>query len=530
MSKGTCALYARVSSDAQDVDLSISAQLKALRRHAAKEGWRIVHEYIDEAKSARTDKRPAFKEMVAAALDGRFSRILVWKFSRFARNRRDSIVYKSMLRRSGVDVISINERVDDSPEGQLLEGMIEIIDQFYSDNMAGDIRRGMREALERGFYVGGPVADGYMPVEVIDGPKTRKRLVPDPQRAHIIAGIFSRYLAGQPVIDIVDDLNQQEIKTQLDRTWDTKAVYRVLRKPTYAGVYILNGEVINEDYCIPIVDRATFDAAQEKLDSHLPGHLIGPRSANSSYLLPGLLRCSLCGNPMKGEKARGHGGVYRYYLCSGRSKRRVCQAPRIPKDLIEEAILGRILTHILSEDNVTRLVELLNDSVKETIQYRKRQLAALRRERTVAKKALKNLYHHCEESAQMEAGLGERVAERKEQVAKLDDREAELILNLERLRVQELPDEKTVRRAARGLRRRLKTDDFLKQRGFLHKLVQRIEINPCTGETKIFYTFPIPKLRSYWEEIRLGDGASEYAGSPKKGLVAPRGFEPRSDG
>jgi len=192
MSKGTCALYARVSSDAQDVDLSISAQLKALRRHAAKEGWRIVHEYIDEAKSARTDKRPAFKEMVAAALDGRFSRILVWKFSRFARNRRDSIVYKSMLRRSGVDVISINERVDDSPEGQLLEGMIEIIDQFYSDNMAGDIRRGMREALERGFYVGGPVADGYMPVEVIDGPKTRKRLVPDPQRAHIIIWPASR--------------------------------------------------------------------------------------------------------------------------------------------------------------------------------------------------------------------------------------------------------------------------------------------------------------------------------------------------
>ena len=94
-----CALYARVSSDAQDVDLSISAQLKALRRHAANEGWAIVKEYVDEAKSARTDRRPAFKEMLADALDGWFSRILVWKFSRFARSRRDGIVYKSMLRR-----------------------------------------------------------------------------------------------------------------------------------------------------------------------------------------------------------------------------------------------------------------------------------------------------------------------------------------------------------------------------------------------------------------------------------------------
>jgi len=123
---GPCALYARVSSESQDIDLSISAQLKAVRRYATQHGWRAVKEYVDEAKSARTDKRPAFKEMIADALQGRFTKILVWMFSRFARNRKDSIIYKSLLRRRGVDVISINGPVETKPERQLLEARIRI--------------------------------------------------------------------------------------------------------------------------------------------------------------------------------------------------------------------------------------------------------------------------------------------------------------------------------------------------------------------------------------------------------------------
>lgn len=132
-------LYARVSSEKQaEKDLSISAQLKALRKYAAEKGYEVIREFVDEAESARTANRPAFQEMIALAKSKPkpFDVILVWKLSRFARNREDSIVYKSLLRKRGIQVVSIKERVDDSPAGALLEGMIEVIDEFYSANLA----------------------------------------------------------------------------------------------------------------------------------------------------------------------------------------------------------------------------------------------------------------------------------------------------------------------------------------------------------------------------------------------------------
>jgi site-specific DNA recombinase len=136
-------LYARVSSERQaEKDMSIAAQLKALRKYAVEHGWEVYREFVDEAESARSTNRPAFKEMIALARQRHkcFDAILVWKLSRFARNREDSIIYKSLLRKYDISVVSMNEQVDDSPAGKLLEGMIEVIDEFYSINLAQDTR------------------------------------------------------------------------------------------------------------------------------------------------------------------------------------------------------------------------------------------------------------------------------------------------------------------------------------------------------------------------------------------------------
>ena len=98
------ALYTRVSSDKQDIDLSISAQLKALREYASRNGYQVFREFVDEVETGRTDARPAFKEMISLVRHPNkpFERILVWKYSRFARNREDSIIYKSLLRKRGI--------------------------------------------------------------------------------------------------------------------------------------------------------------------------------------------------------------------------------------------------------------------------------------------------------------------------------------------------------------------------------------------------------------------------------------------
>ena len=111
------ALYARVSSDRQDVDLSVAAQLRALRDYADKNGYVVVREYVDEVESGRVDDRPEFNKMIDEARSPKaaFREILVWKFSRFTRKWEHAVAYKSILRRRSVRVVSITEHADDTP-------------------------------------------------------------------------------------------------------------------------------------------------------------------------------------------------------------------------------------------------------------------------------------------------------------------------------------------------------------------------------------------------------------------------------
>ena len=174
-------IYARVSSDRQDVDLSITAQLKALRDYAARNNYFVIKELVDQAESGRSTDRPAFREMIGLARMKQppFQMIMVWKLSRFARNREDSIIYKSLLRKQGIQIVSINEPIEDTPTGRLMEGIIEVIDEFYSSNLAQDITRGLRENASRGFFNGSRPPFGYMRKKVKDGEKERNALEPD---------------------------------------------------------------------------------------------------------------------------------------------------------------------------------------------------------------------------------------------------------------------------------------------------------------------------------------------------------------
>jgi site-specific DNA recombinase len=108
-----------------------------------------------------------------------FQAILVWKLNRFSRSRWDSVTYKTLLKNKGIRVISINEHLDDSPSGQLLEGIIESVDEFYSANLGQDIKRGLRENAARGFYSIGRHPQGFHKLPVKDGAKTRYKLEPD---------------------------------------------------------------------------------------------------------------------------------------------------------------------------------------------------------------------------------------------------------------------------------------------------------------------------------------------------------------
>ena len=165
------AIYARVSSDQQaEKNNSIPSQLRLLHEYADKHNMSVYKEYVDEGESALSVNRPAFLEMIAETKKKfpPFQTILVWKLSRFARNRQDSIIYKAMLKKRGIEVISISEPIDSSPQGQLMEGMIEVIDEFYSAVLAQETLRGMAENARKGYKNGGYSTFGYKNIHVYD--------------------------------------------------------------------------------------------------------------------------------------------------------------------------------------------------------------------------------------------------------------------------------------------------------------------------------------------------------------------------
>ena len=229
------ALYARVSSEAQDTELSLSAQLGALRGYAQNNAHQVVREFIDEAESGRTAARPAFREMIALAKtkEPPFATILVWKLNRFSRSRADSVTYKTLLRNKGIEVISTNEPVDDSPTGRLLEGVIESIDEFYSENLGQDIRRGMRENASRGFFNGSRPPYGFRKIKIRDGDRERNKLEPEPGDSVAVQTVRRMFDMASKDIgckEIAKTLNREGFRTAAGQRWGRTTVYKVLEE------------------------------------------------------------------------------------------------------------------------------------------------------------------------------------------------------------------------------------------------------------------------------------------------------------
>ena len=200
----------------------------------------MAREYVDEAESGRSTDRPEFNRMIDAASrpDSPFKEILVWKYSRFTRKREHAVAFKSMLRKRASGVTSITEHADDSPTGKLMEAIIESLDEFYSENLAQDVLRGMREAASRGFWVSTYAPYGYKKVQVQDGAKKRPKLELDPPADGVVRRIFQMALQGTSTLDITKTLNQEGIAAPQQGRWTKTTIHRILTTETYTGTLV----------------------------------------------------------------------------------------------------------------------------------------------------------------------------------------------------------------------------------------------------------------------------------------------------
>ena len=491
------ALYARVSSDAQDIDLSISAQLKGLREYAQKNGHVVVAEFVDEAESGRTTARPKFRQMVSIAkrepkqLDG----ILVWKYSRFARNREDSIVYKAMLRKAGVDVISITEPHDNSPTGRLMEAIIESLDEFYSQNLGEEVTRGMRESASRGFYLSGRTPYGYRKIRVKDGNKERTKLEIDPAQASIIEDIYKAILDGKGLAEIAKDLNGKGITAPRGKGWNKTGLYEILTNELYTGVFIWGRNskggfepVRAENAAPPIIDRQIFDRVRMEMKDRAPTR-IHPKRIASRFLLSGLARCGYCGKALVGQDAKG--GQFSYYVCGTLNKKGAgsCQARYLNSVKFEKLIVDKVKERILTPENLRRLVYMVNEEMDSAARSYQSEMDIISEELATINRRLGRLYDAIETGPISFSDLAPRMKELRGQQESLQRRRAEIELMLAERRV-ELADPESVKSYVADMHSLLNRSALAERKAFVRSFISEVKV---TGnEVLLTYTPPLP--------------------------------------
>ena len=492
------ALYARVSSDRQDVDLSVAAQLRALRDYARENGYVVAREYVDEAESGRVDDRPRFKEMIdtASGTNAPFQEILVWKFSRFTRKREHAVVYKSMLRRKGVRVVSITEPADDTPTGKLLEGIIETVDEFYSENLAQEVRRGMREAASRGFWVGSRTPYGFNRVMVQDGPKERPVLEPDPDAARVVRRIFDLADAGTGMLQICQALNDEGVASPAGKLWSKNGVHFILRNEVYTGTLVWGAkarsktEPVRVEKAFPaIVSRAKFKRVNALMRSRAPKRT-HPRRVASTYLLSGLVKCRLCRSAFSGQEAKS--GQFAYYVCQSIMKRGkdACDAPRLNARRLEEMVLERIRANILTEGVVPVLVEVVEEEMDGVGREQRKRLQTIEYEIEEVRRKLARVWHVIETTDRDVADAADRIREHRERRERLEDAAADARAIISQRRT-DTDDVEAVAAHALDMGEFLTESDMRERRAFVANFVKGIAVRP--GCALVRYTIPMPQ-------------------------------------
>ena len=224
------AAYIRVSDDRQD-EFSPDSQLKLIRDYCTANNLSLCDDHIfyDDGISAKTaQKRREFCRMIELAKSSEhpFDVIVVWKYSRFARNQEESIIYKSLLRKHGVRVASVSEPSADDPFSALVERIIEWMDEYYIVRLAGEVKRGMSEKALRG-QPNNPPPIGY---DMID-----KHFVINEKESEIIRSVFSDFISGISAHKIAEKLNFEGHRTRKGNPFESRTVKYILHNPVYAG-------------------------------------------------------------------------------------------------------------------------------------------------------------------------------------------------------------------------------------------------------------------------------------------------------
>ncbi|MCD8004682.1 MAG: recombinase family protein [Oscillospiraceae bacterium] len=374
---GTGVIYARYSSHNQK-DASIEQQVAECTAYADSVGLKITQVYADRAVSGRTDQRPNFQRLLRDAEKGKFDYIVAWKSNRIGRNMLQAMVNEERFSTCGVRVLYAEEDFDDTAAGRFALRSMMNVNQFYSENMAEDVKRGMMDNAIQA-KSNGPLPFGYKAAGdlswVVDEPKDE-----------IVREIYTRVAAGEALVDIANSLNARGITTKQGKPWGRSSFNVLLSNERYRGIYIF-GDVRIEGAIPRIVSDDLFYQVQEALK--VKKNPRGQSRSAGTYLLTGKLYCGHCKAPMIGLTGTSKTGDLHYYYVCQNHRAHSCEKKNVRRDETEDMVARAIMDYCLRDD----IIELIAD---KTVAYNNRRqaeagVALLEAELAEAQTATKNV-------------------------------------------------------------------------------------------------------------------------------------------
>ncbi len=338
-------IYARFSSENQS-ELSIEAQIRACREYAERHDLTVLEVYSDEAVSGRgisTAKRKGYQRLLADVQRGRASVILCHQYDRLARDLREQVNLNAAMKEIGVRIVAVAQDLGESKESRLLlRPLIWSLSEYYSENLAFETRKGLRETALKALHTGGTPPFGY---DVID-----QRYVLNQLEAHYVREIFGAALTGCPVSRVLAEMRAAGIRGKRGAEIKYTQAYEMLRNEKYTGTYVYSPEeeknrddrrskpnaIRIEDAFPAIVSREEFDEVQRIMKGR-------KNVGTTDYLCGGLVYCR-CGAKMHANRSSRKGHTYCRYYCSAK-----CGAHGIDVSEVDAAALA-YLQELLSPE------------------------------------------------------------------------------------------------------------------------------------------------------------------------------------
>ncbi len=386
----TCVIYARYSSNNQ-TEQSIEGQIRVCREYAQRNHLAVAGTYIDRATTGTNDNREQFQKMLKDSDKKAWDYVLCYKLDRFSRNKYEMAIHRKHLKDNGVKILSAMENIPDSPEGILLESLLEGMNQYYSEELSQKTKRGLRETRIKGNYMGGPINYGYKVVHEIIGEQTVAKVAINEDEAPVLLHIFEAYAAGNRIPDIVRELDDKGIKNR-GNPFTVNSIYFMLQQEKYTGVYNIHNETFTHIYPA-IIPKELFQIVRKRIDKNKTGkHVIGV-----DYILMGKCYCGYCGHKLRSAAGTTtNGTILRYYRCPYSKKDVNCHNKSVRKEALEDIVTNVLAEELTKPDNLKFLTDKVFELYCVNVQDGS-NLHRYEKELAATDKAIKNILTAIEE-------------------------------------------------------------------------------------------------------------------------------------